>query len=726
MHTPFSRLVALGLVPCLSAGSFLATAVSKQQSFCLLANFAPPATDAEPSASMIRKEMYLDEFRQTAMAERSLLGNPDRTMSPVLVAQRAEIFREAAEQGGLSPGAEMTESDALGRPDSLAVRGIEARRMFASHMPDLRKNDITDQLRQRTVEILTDFLAISKNIPDDRRGALQQRLNDLREGRFHIYGFYGIVSSKDDFIYQCSHPNAKELFLATDFFRYMQEGGFVDFPSVSEEFVLYSFIVDILGERETRILLERYYHHYPRTINYPRNPTLDSDGLPEGKLTVQLGGASRHPEKLGTPVAMAVEEEPPADPKWPSDNEITTLQDRQYSTSITIDPNWTADVENRALMELMMHRGVTIHSVDRDFKFGSFAHIVKVTTNLGELIMEMPIGDDRASLGASKSRLSTILNSHINRSYFWAKGLRRFIPEPKSLIELNSPEGPIPVAFMSFIAKHREANWGNDTLRLWDENGVEPIPKEEIPNALVEIAAVLAYHYEPDEGGGTTLSDVFINNGDFIGLRFHGGSIDFKIITMRNRRKNVSPRAFIRSLIELAAFESMSPDHEKLYGGMEAITNAIPLRVSNPSIAFAGLVRGLEYRYSDLNKMNPGSYADPEDTARRQAVKWISDFAGSNEGETYREEARKFLAGELSPHFGQAPEEGVPNRTRMRDLLKLLHEALGEGALLGTPLEGMVRSSIEFVNNRLSGQKRIFQPWGPGQHSQTRFLVTSA
>src|SRR3954468_10252071 len=74
----------------------------------------------------------------------------------------------------------------------------------------------------------------------------------------------------------------------------------------------------------------------------------------------------------------------------------------------------------------------------------------------------------------------------------------------------------------------------------------------------------------------------------------------------------------------------------------------LPVLVSNPSVAFEGLVRGLRYRCRDLGQT--------DEDGVRLAERWIREFGRSRAGRSYRPWVDRFLAGRLPPSFGDGSD----------------------------------------------------------------------
>jgi hypothetical protein len=185
---------------------------------------------------------------------------------------------------------------------------------------------------------------------------------------------------------------------------------------------------------------------------------------------------------------------------------------------------------------------------------------------------------------------------------------------------------------------------------------------------LAEMIAALVYHYEPEVDGGTALSDVLVNDGDFWAKRRADGGFEVRLTAARQRESRVSPNLLLLYLVQLMAYEDWSLG-EDLIG--------LPVLISNPSVAFAGVVRGLGYRYRDLGKA--------EEDGQNEALRWIRGFARSREGRAYRPWVDRFLEGRLPPTFGEDPRERWWRLAPMRENLGVLelrarHEPGSEAA----------------------------------------------
>ncbi|HYP90872.1 MAG TPA: SAM-dependent methyltransferase, partial [Polyangiaceae bacterium] len=186
---------------------------------------------------------------------------------------------------------------------------------------------------------------------------------------------------------------------------------------------------------------------------------------------------------------------------------------------------------------------------------------------------------------------------------------------------------------------HHTVTFGLGTLRveLVEEErfwvlGLGPATTADL---LAEMVAALVYHYDPELGGGTALTDVQINDGDFAVRRRRDGSFELRLLAARAREGNIEPSLLLLYLVQLMAYEDWNVD---------GTLTGLPVLLGNPSVAFEGVARGLRYRYRDLGQ--------PEERAQREAERWIHDFGRSREGRGYRPWVERFLAGQLPLSFG--------------------------------------------------------------------------
>jgi SAM-dependent MidA family methyltransferase len=224
-----------------------------------------------------------------------------------------------------------------------------------------------------------------------------------------------------------------------------------------------------------------------------------------------------------------------------------------------------------------------------------------------------------------------------NMRKFRERGLDRFVAEPLELVLLD---GRVPAGLFGALPAHQPIGFGRGAVQLeliegkraW-RLGLGSLGTAEI---LAELVAVLVYHYDPDLGGGTAVADVCVNDGDFAVKRRPDGSFELRLTAVRRREPGIGPSLLLLYLIQLLAYEDFTIDGNLV---------GLPTLMSNPSVAFEGLVRGLRYRERDLGNSEPAGEA--------RALGWIRDFGRSREGRAYRPWVERFLAGKLPLSFGE-------------------------------------------------------------------------
>lgn len=223
-----------------------------------------------------------------------------------------------------------------------------------------------------------------------------------------------------------------------------------------------------------------------------------------------------------------------------------------------------------------------------------------------------------------------------NLRHFRERGLRRFAVEPRESLLLGHG---VPVALFEALPEHHAVGFGRGAIQLEVSEGKQawlvglgPVGTAEV---LAELVAALVYHYEPDVDGGSAVADVSVNDGDFALRRRADGTFDLRLTAIRRLETGVEPNILLLYLTQLLAYEDWTVD-SKLTG--------LPTLMSNPSVAFEGVARGLRYRALDQGQDEAG--------ATSQAFDWISDFGKSREGRAYRPWVERFVAGQLPLAFG--------------------------------------------------------------------------
>lgn len=264
-------------------------------------------------------------------------------------------------------------------------------------------------------------------------------------------------------------------------------------------------------------------------------------------------------------------------------------------------------------------------------------------------LLILPLGID--SPGVDDRRRATVPASAFhNAHHYLERGLDRYLLAPDELIPFE--EGPVGATF-SLPASHHVLSFcqGRVRIDMQDSEGgwVVPLGQQTTILLLTELIAALVYHYDPEEHGGTALSDVFINDGDFLIRRLASGDYQLRLSVARHRQAQVPPHRFLLHLMQLVAYEDWTVG-EQLRG--------LPVLMSHPSIVFAGLSRGLEHRYADLKRR--------DGDAEQAATRWIAAFARSPEGRGYRPWAERYLAGDRTSSFDQDPRISWWNLTELR------------------------------------------------------------
>jgi SAM-dependent MidA family methyltransferase len=318
--------------------------------------------------------------------------------------------------------------------------------------------------------------------------------------------------------------------------------------------------------------------------------------------------------------------------RWSRDNLVTSHPGRLYDGPVLerIEP----ETLETLLQELVTQRGsLRVEGA----RMGVFTWDIACEGESGKFTLQVPLVlDEPGRRGRAKSELPTL--AFDNATTFIAQGLTRYVVAPERLVTLG---GRVRAATFHALPEHHPVTFGTGAIQVrLDDGWVVTLGSGATAEVLVEMIAALAYHYDPDAEGGTALTDLFVNDGDFAVKRRQDGSFDLRLTTARRREGGVSPSLLILYLCQLMAYEDFSVD-----GGL----TGLPLSISNPSITLEGVVRGRRYRSRDLG----GSDAD----GTREAHAWIQDFGRSPEGRAYRPWVERFLDGRLPPRFGDDPRE---------------------------------------------------------------------
>ncbi len=336
--------------------------------------------------------------------------------------------------------------------------------------------------------------------------------------------------------------------------------------------------------------------------------------------------------------------------RWSFDNVVTCHPEHLYGGEVleVIDP----DALEHLVAEALEGLGAARVGAAR---MGVLTWDIALETERGPLTLQLPrVLDEPGGRGRAKRDVPG--QCFQNARHFRAERLARFVVEPR---ELSTLGGRVPAALFGALPEHRRITIARGALRveltegklLW-QIGLGTGATAEL---LAEMVAALVYHYDPDEGGGTALTDVLVNDGDFVVRRRRDGSFDVRLTAARRREQGIGWSLLLLHLVQMMAFEDFQVD--------DSLTG-LPLLASNPSVAFAGVVRGLRYRQRDLGL--------PEGDAEERAHRVIDAFGRSPEGRAYRPFCERFLEGRLPPSFGGDVREHwwrlVPLETRQRVL----------------------------------------------------------
>jgi len=338
--------------------------------------------------------------------------------------------------------------------------------------------------------------------------------------------------------------------------------------------------------------------------------------------------------------------------RWSRDNLITPEIARLY----------TGAVEARVgVSELEQHLArLTERSGPLEVETGSLGVLswnIRCARGEKRSLLLLPLVSDGEGVGGRSKRLVPE-RAFEHARQFRRQKLNRYLLTPQHLFEVDGvgrgasfslPEGYSPLSF----------GLGSARLDLLETEEARALYLDRSATAEVttELLAALAYHY--DEQDGTAITDVLINDGDFLAKHGADGSFEVRLTAARRLERGVEANRFILFLVQLMAYEDWHIG-EDLVG--------LPVLVSSPSLACAGLVRGLGLRYQDLGRER----AEGEEAARRL----LRGFARSRQGRAYAPWVSRFLAGSgaLADDWVDDPRRPWWNLTELeqrRDLLRL-------------------------------------------------------
>jgi SAM-dependent MidA family methyltransferase len=302
----------------------------------------------------------------------------------------------------------------------------------------------------------------------------------------------------------------------------------------------------------------------------------------------------------------------------------------------------------------------------------------------GPFTLQVPVAlDEPGARGRAKRNVPQ--QNADNMRHFIARGLGRFVVEPRDVLTLG---GRVPAATFAALPDHRPIAFGRGSLHVLIAEGeldwLVSLGPGATADLLAEMIAALAYHYDPDADGGTAVTDVCVNDGDFVVRRRDDGGYDVRLTAARRREAGIDPDLLLLYLIQMLAYEDW------IVGGDLV---GLPTLMSNPSVAFAGLVRGRSRRSADRG--------EPADAGGREALDWIRAFGRSRAGRAYRPWVDRFVDGALPPSFGAGgdPRERWWRLTTLQTKLGVLELR----ARRDPSAAGAARALSSFVD-RLSGE----------------------
>ncbi len=321
--------------------------------------------------------------------------------------------------------------------------------------------------------------------------------------------------------------------------------------------------------------------------------------------------------------------------RWPKDNPVTSDPSCHYTGAVS----GAVTIE---LLQQIVHGefgarlGLEVDAV----KMGVFTWDLCCQSVHGPVLVQIPRTVDEPS-PSGRQKLLVPERSEENMDFFRGRRLDRYLAPALAL-------GPVslqfPVHVLPLDLSFRSATFGDGQVRLDVRRGSSDWKVGLGPNltadALVEMVAAVAYHYEPEEEGGTTIADLSLNDGDFSLKRRRDGSLSLRLNAIRRRETEVSPERLIVHLAQLAAFQSFAVGDEFV---------SVPTLASNPAIAFEGYCRGRRYRALDL-----GEDAIASEKAARACIAGLPE---TEDGASFEPWVRRFLDGSKAASFGTGSRE---------------------------------------------------------------------
>jgi hypothetical protein len=378
------------------------------------------------------------------------------------------------------------------------------------------------------------------------------------------------------------------------------------------------------------------------------------------------------------------------DPDWPGDHPLILAkeQTRQWTRPVTDQDR--KQMATAALKAFIRDRAPALglplelrHYGMMYIKAGAYSQIRRLMVNEAPSgwMVELPTDLDERKRG--------IEENHKAFAHYHQIGRTRYLPKPAYLFrsEASAPDAgdDYTVSLHEFFDGYQELNFGMGTLRRWDvTNKAEPmipLPEERVPHLLAEMMAILVYHYELDPADstrGTSIGGIHINAGDMILRKGGDDGSDLRLITARKRCPGISLPKFVQSLVQMATAEELVSDRDKV-DTVLGFRAELPVLISNPSIAFHGITRGLTYLHEDLGNSQPAQ------TAAAEARRWLDLFVTSEAGQPYEPWVTRFLEGDLPLSYWSDPREGNPDPQLLPGMLTEFQTMQRTGQHFGDP-----------------------------------------
>lgn len=316
--------------------------------------------------------------------------------------------------------------------------------------------------------------------------------------------------------------------------------------------------------------------------------------------------------------------------RWPQDNPVTSDPGCHYTGAVS----GAVTIE---LLQQIVHGdfGVRLRLEVEAVKMGVFTWDLSCQSVHGPVLVQISRVVDEPS-ASGRQKLLVPERTAENMAFFRGRGLSRYLAPALSLAPVSLQ---FPVHVCPLDPSFRPVTFGDGQVRLDVRRGnsdwVVGLGPNLTTEALVEMVAAIAYHYEPEEEGGTTIADLFLNDGDFALKRRRDGSFSLRVHALRRRETEVSPERLLVHLAQLVAFQDFSIGDDFV---------GVPTLGSNPAIAFEGYCRGRRYRALDLGE-------DPI-AAEQKARACIAGLPETEDGASFGPWVRRFLSGSLELRFG--------------------------------------------------------------------------